>query len=97
VANTPVFRSVAEIIGLSAGVVVSADEEMAGFADTLGLASLAMRTHNLRYVLSAVTVGHYSGVSYDDPANPIDFKVEECRRRLAALRAGATFDPGVWG
>jgi hypothetical protein len=97
VANTPVFRSVAEIIGLSAGVVLSADEEMAGFADTLGLASLAMRTHNLRYVLSAVTVGHHSGVSYDDPANPIDFKVEECRRRLAALRAGATFDPGIFG
>jgi hypothetical protein len=97
VANTPVFRSVAEIIGLSAGVVVSADEALAGFADTLGLASLAMRTHGLRYVLSAVTVGHYSGVSYDDPANPVDFKIEECRRRLAALRAGATFDPGVFG
>jgi hypothetical protein len=56
-----------------------------------------MRTHNLRYVLSAVTVGHYSGVSSDDPANPIDFKIEECRRRLAALRAGATFDPGIFG
>jgi hypothetical protein len=97
VANTPVFRSVAEIIGLSAGVVVSADEQLAGFADTLGLASLAMRTHGLRYVLSAVTVGHYSGVSYHDPDNPIDVKVEECRRRLAALRAGATFDPGVFG
>jgi hypothetical protein len=97
VANTPVFRRVAEIIGLSPGVVVSADEDLAGFADTLGLASLAMRTHNLRYLLSAVTVGHYSGVSYDDPANPRDYKVEECRRRLAALRAGMSLDPGPFG
>ncbi|WP_020579558.1 hypothetical protein [Actinopolymorpha alba] len=97
VANTPVFHRVADIIGLSAGMIIGMDETSAGFADTFGLASLAMATHNQRYLLSAVTVGHYHGVSYFDPANPLDMKRAECRRRLAAIRAGETFTPGPFG
>ncbi|AEH10078.1 hypothetical protein FsymDg_2735 [Candidatus Protofrankia datiscae] len=47
VANTPTFRRVTDIIGLSAALIISVDERLAGFADTLGLASLAMETHGL--------------------------------------------------
>lgn len=87
VANTPVFRRVAEVVGLSAGVTIAADESIAGFADTLGPATLAMATHNLRHVLSEVVVEHYHGISYDDPSQPIGHKLDDCRRRLAELRS----------
>lgn len=87
VANTPVFRRVADVIGLSAGVIIAADQSIAGFADTLGPATLAMTTHNLRHVLSEVTVEHYHGVSYDDPTQPIGGKLDDCRGRLAELRS----------
>ncbi|WP_018639527.1 glycosyltransferase family protein [Parafrankia elaeagni] len=89
VANTPVFRRVADIIGLSAGLILSVDERFAGFADTLGPASLALETHGLRYALSDAVVGHHHGVTYHDPANPVDAKRAECRQRLTALRAGS--------
>jgi hypothetical protein len=86
VANTPVFRRVADVVGLTPSVIIAADETIGGFADTFGLASLVMRTHGLRHALSSVTVGHYHGVSYDDPTQPRDGKVADCRRRLAELR-----------
>ncbi|CAI7974802.1 conserved hypothetical protein [Frankia sp. Hr75.2] len=92
IANTPVFRRVADIIGLSAGLVLSADDRFAGFADTLGPASLALETHGLRYALSEAVVGHYHGVTYHDSANPIDAKRTECRQRLTVLRAGTGGD-----
>jgi hypothetical protein len=86
IANTPVFRRVADIIGLSAGVTMAADESIAGFADTLGPATLVMATHELRHVLSAVTVGHYHCVTYPSGDNPLDWKLDDCHRRLAELR-----------
>lgn len=95
IANTPTFRRVADTVGLSAAIVIGVDETTAGFADTLGLASLTMATHGLRYRLSESTVGHYHCVSYEDQANT--GKLHECRRRLAALRTGARFEPGPWG
>jgi hypothetical protein len=86
VANTAVFRKVADIIGLSPAVLIAADPAVAGFADTFGLASLVMHTHGLRYALSEMTVGHYFGISYEDANQPIGGKRDDCRRRLAALR-----------
>jgi hypothetical protein len=86
VTNTRTFRKVADIIGLSAAVIIAADPSTAGFADTFGLTSLVMQTHNLRHALSEVTVGHYYGVSYNDPDQPVDGKIADCRRRLAELR-----------
>jgi hypothetical protein len=87
VANTAVFRKVAEIIGLSGAIIIAADPSTAGFADTFGLASLVMQTHSLRYALSEVTVGHYFGISYEDSDQPIGGKLDDCRRRLAQLRS----------
>ncbi|HZC27135.1 MAG TPA: hypothetical protein VE287_08920 [Actinopolymorphaceae bacterium] len=86
VPNTPVLRTVVDIVGLSAAVIIAADPATAGFADTFGLTSLVMQTHNLRYALSEVTVGHYYGVSYNDPQQPVESKIADCRRRLAELR-----------
>ena len=76
----------ADIVGLSAALIIAADPEVAGFADTFGLATLAMRTHGLHHRLSAATVGHYHGVSYQDPDQPLGGKLDDCRRRLASLR-----------
>jgi hypothetical protein len=86
VPNTPIFRRTADIIGLSPAIIIAGDPSMAGFADTLALTSLVMQTHNLRHALSEVTVGHYYGVSYNDPDQPVDGKIADCRRRLAELR-----------
>lgn len=86
IANTALFRRVSDIIGLSAGIFIGADRRQAGFADTLGPASLTMATHGLRYLLSDATVGHYHNVSYPDAENPVDWKLDDCRRRLADLR-----------
>ncbi len=86
VINSDVFRRVADVIGLSAAMVISATEQIAGFADTLGLATMVMQTHGLEHVLSDATVGHYHGVSYADPSQPIGNKLADCRQRLAGLR-----------
>ncbi|MEQ7127635.1 hypothetical protein ABN034_24215 [Actinopolymorpha sp. B11F2] len=87
VPNTAAFRKVADIIGLSAALIIAADPSTAGFADTFGLASLVMQTHGLRYALSEVTVGHYYGVSYEDSDQPVAGKIVDCRQRLAELRS----------
>jgi hypothetical protein len=87
VPNTPVFRKVVDIIGLSAALIIAADPSTAGFADTFGLASLVMQTHNLKHALSEMTVGHYYGVSYKDSDQPVEGKIADCRRRLAELRS----------
>jgi hypothetical protein len=86
VPNTPIFRNVADIIGLSAALIIAADPATGGFADTFALASLVMQTHNLRHAVSEVTVGHYYGVSYEDSNQPVEGKIADCRRRLAELR-----------
>lgn len=97
VANTPVFRRVAETVGLSAAALIARDEDVAGITDTLGLASIVMATHELRYVLSKVAVCHYFGMTSDHPDNPLGDKPSDCRRRLRALRSGRSPAPGPWG
>lgn len=83
VENSPIFRRVADVIGLSAALVIATDTSVAGFADTFGLATLTMQTHGLRHTMSEVTVGHYFGVTYQ----PLGGKLDDCRERLATLRA----------
>ncbi|GAB3432123.1 hypothetical protein [Flindersiella endophytica] len=53
---------------------------------TLGPATLVTATHELRQVLSAATVGHYHRVTYPSDENPLDWKLDDCRRRLAEFR-----------
>ncbi len=87
--NSDVFLRVATTLGLSASVVISQDETVGGFADTLGLASLALATHGLRYELSSMAVTHFAGVTHLDPEEEIVPKRRECARLLQAYRAGS--------
>jgi hypothetical protein len=82
VRNSEVFLRVAEVVGLSAAVTISQDEHVAGFADTLGMASQVLATHELRYIPSAAPVTHFGGVTHLPPAAETEPKLRECRRLL---------------
>jgi hypothetical protein len=98
VSNTPVFRGVANHLGLSTAATFSNDDEVAGFHDPFGLASQAMRAVGKTSHLSAASVIHYFNVSYERQ-ELIAEKLEDCRERLARLRADPTSRalPGPWG
>jgi hypothetical protein len=99
VVNSEDFRRVAEIVGLSGAIIVSQDPLLAGFHDTLGLASQVMSVLRLRYILSEIAVIHFFYVSYErDPAMAAA-KLEECMRHLDLLRRGTAgpVTPGRWG
>jgi hypothetical protein len=98
VANTSVFRGVAARLGLGTGAVFSNDVEVAGFHDTLGLASHAMEAYGKRSHLSSAVVIHYFNVSYERPELVVE-KLGDCRARLARLRADPSSPalPGPWG
>ncbi len=99
IANSPAFRRVSEVVGLSGAVVVSQDPEIAGFHDTLGLASQAMSVQGLRYILSEAAVVHFFYVSYESDPEIAAGKLADCRRRLEVLRHGSASPvaPGPWG
>lgn len=81
VRNTAVFRDVAESIGFSCSVLMSQDRSLAGFLDTFGLASQAMRIAGYRYALSRATVHHFFMASYD--TQHVAAREADCRARLA--------------
>ena len=97
--NSDGLRRVAETIGFSCAHVLSADPEVGGFHDTMGLASYAMATQGSEYFLSEARVVHYFNVSYDDDRELTKAKLADCRRRLASLRddPARPIDPGPWG
>jgi hypothetical protein len=72
---------------------------MAGYYDTLALASAVMATHELSYELSRAEVVHYFNVSYDARSELTAAKLDDVRRRLADLRSDPPrqSDPGAWG
>ena len=98
VRKSEVSRSVARSIGFCGAFLLSEDDRLGGFYDTMGLASHVMSTHGLRYQLSQARVVHYFNVSYEDEASGAG-KRDDCRRRLAALRDDPTqpIEPGPWG
>jgi hypothetical protein len=83
-ANTPLFRRVADVIGFSTAVRLSADSAHGGFFDTFGLASAAMAAAGKRYALSRATVHHFFMASYDDQHTKA--RRIECERRLARFQ-----------
>jgi hypothetical protein len=81
--NTPVFRSVAEHVGLSNACTFSPRD---GFNwDTLALTTSVMKTHGLEYLMSTEMVFHFFGVSYD--TEWIESKRGRCKKWLDELRA----------
>lgn len=99
IANTSTFRGVATHLGLGTAAALGNDEGVAGFYDTLGLASQAMRAFGLRYVLSAISLIHYFNVSYDARSELTAAKLTDCNRRLQLLRTDprAVQPSGPWG
>ena len=99
VVNSEDFRRVAEIVGFSGAIIVSQDPLLAGFHDTLGLASQVMSVLRLRYILSEIAVIHFFYVSYERDPAMAGAKLEECMRHLDPLRRGSAdpMTPGRWG
>lgn len=86
VANTALFRTIVEAIGLSAANYLWAERDE--YLDTFALLTRVMRTHGLYHRISRALVRHFFTVSYDydDPATRA-YKLNERDRLLAALRA----------
>lgn len=99
VRNSPTFQRVAETIGFATAILWSQDEQLAGFFDTMALASTVMAAHGLSYELAGVEVVHYFNVSYDQRTDLTAAKLDDCERRLALLRADPSSPPppGPWG
>jgi hypothetical protein len=88
IANTPLFRQVVELIGLSCARYLWAEREE--YLDTFKLMTRVMQTHGLRHILSSALVQHFFAVSYDwDTAETIAHKARMRDQRLAALRQAA--------
>ena len=83
--NSQLFQGVARHVGFSSLVVIAADPEVAGFHDTLGMASAAFAGFGSRYALSAARVHHFFMASYDRVH--IEAREVDARNRLARFRA----------
>jgi hypothetical protein len=85
VRNTPRFRHVVEVVGLSCARYLWAEREE--YLDTFKLMTRVMQTHGLRHVLSSALVQHFFAVSYAwDTDETIQHKTQMRDRRLHALR-----------
>lgn len=84
--NTPLFRQVAEVIGLGCARYLWAERDE--YLDTFKLMTRVMLTHGLRHTLSSALVQHFFSVSYEwDSAEIRGYKLAKLEQRLAELRA----------
>lgn len=99
IVNSPAFQRTGTILGFGTAVSMSQDEQVAGYCDTMALASAVMSTHGLSYALSDAEVVHYFNVSYDERVDLTDAKLADCRDRLKLLRVDplARLPTGPWG
>lgn len=99
IADSIQLQRTADTVGLATAVSMSQDESVAGYYDTMALASIVMQTHALEYALSSVEVAHYFNVSYDERTDLTEAKLHDVRRRLAVLRTNplAHTEAGPWG
>jgi len=74
---------VTEVVGLNCAAMLSQEVSIAGWHDTLGLASRIMHACGQRYMLSRAAVHHFESISYEQPAA---HRLAECERRLARYR-----------
>lgn len=97
--NSLPFRRTASRLGFATAVVLSAEAAVAGYYDTMALASAVLSTHSLDYALSAAEVAHYFNVSYDERTALTADKRSDAQRQLASLRAirSSKPQPGPWG
>ena len=84
VRNSATLQRLAASLGFGCAVNLSQDPKVAGFFDTLGLASQVMAVHGFRYEVSTAMVHHFFNVSYN-PAKAAPSAVG-CRDRLKRFR-----------
>ncbi len=85
VRNTPLFRHIVEVIGLSCVNYLWADRDE--YLDTFKLMTQVMLTHNLTHIFSTAMVQHTFSVSYSsDSAETLEHKTRMRDQRLAVLR-----------
>ena len=83
--NTPLFRSVVEVIGFACVKYLWAEREE--YLDTFKLMTRVMHTHGLHHTLSSALIQHFFCVSYEwDSAETQRHKTEMRDQRLAELR-----------
>ena len=99
VANSEALLHTADMLGFGTFAGLSQDESIAGYYDTLAVASAVMATHGLGYELSSRLVVHYFNVSYDDRTDLTRSKRQDVQRRLEILRDDPQASPaaGPWG
>ena len=99
ITNSPALQRTAATAGFATAVSLSQDASVAGYYDTMALASMVMATHGQSYALSTAEVVHYYNISYDDRTELTREKLADCHRRLALLRADPSATPpaGPWG
>jgi GT2 family glycosyltransferase len=84
--NTPLFRSVAEIIGFACVRYLWADRQE--YLDTFKLMTQVMQTHGLRHTLASAMIQHFFSVSYEWDSAEIKYhKLQMRDQQLARLRA----------
>lgn len=88
----PAVLATANEIGFGCAFSLSTDPRLAGYYDTLSLATHVLATHGLGYGLSREKVIHYFNVSYES-GSLTESKLADCQRRLAILRADPTAIP----
>jgi hypothetical protein len=82
--NTPIFRSVADHIGLSCARLLHADHD--DFLDTFELMTRVMRTHRLRHVIADdALIMHAFAVSYPDESSALMPQKEQRRDEWLTL------------
>jgi GT2 family glycosyltransferase len=89
VRNTPLFRRVVDLIGLSCVKYLWAEREE--YLDTFKLMTRVMQTHEQRHIFSSAMVLHFFAVSYPwdtEAANQIKARMRD--ERLAELRSRRT-------
>ncbi len=84
--NTPLFRSIVELIGFACVRYLWTDREE--YLDTFKLMTRVMQTHGLRHILSSAMIQHFFCVSYEwDSQETRHHKMRMRDQRLAELRA----------
>ncbi len=89
VRNTPLFRQVVDVIGLSCVKYLWTQREE--YLDTFKLMTRVMETHQQRHIFSSALARHFFAVSYKwDSEEANQGKARDRDQRLAELRAKAS-------
>ena len=88
VRNTPLFRDIVTMIGLTPALILAVDT--ATYFDTFGLMTRVMATHHQQFMVSSAAINHFTETTYQTEfRSPRD---QACLEMLARLRSGHGLD-----